>query len=183
MKRILSLTVLALACGAAAADAPVRNAAYYTSSFDGGDLQFAKAECKTPNIPSHSVSPEGARRVEKAVKNWRACFSGWKDKLLAVLPAGKEIPESVARTMSPADLEKARAHMNEVYSNIVADALAQDDKINETIEAWMSASRDYNKGLGLPRDARDRMERDRDQYLSDRNFYSNPYNLLPKRPK
>jgi hypothetical protein len=168
MKRILSVTIMAMACGMAMAEGPARDAAYYTTSFDGGELQFAKAECPVPNIPSHSVSPEGARRVEKAVKRWRTCFNGWREKLQAALPPGKEIPEDVARSMSPADLEKAKARIASVYAAIIADAVAQDDKINAAIDPWMTASREYNKGLGLPRDTRDRMERDQAEHLAQR---------------
>jgi hypothetical protein len=181
MKKALMTIALSLAFGTALADAPVRNAAYYTSGFDGGELQFAKAECKVPTIPSHSVSPDGARRVERAVKSWRSCFAGWKEKVVAVLPAGKEIPEDIAKGMSAADLEKAKAHMNEVYSTIVADALEQDDKVSADIENWMKGSREYNRRMMS--DVLNRLERDNAAYLEVRNFYSNPYNLLPKRPK
>lgn len=136
MKRLITLAAMALACSAATANTP--DAA--------GELQFAKAECKAPTIPSHSVSPDGARRVERSVRNWRNCFSGWKDKVMAAYPEGTPMPEAVAKD--------------------VADAFAQDDKIDQSISAWMTASREYNKGLGLPRDIKDRMERDREEYIA-----------------
>ena len=75
MKRTLTMAALALACGAAAAQTPMTE-----------ELLFAKAECKAPSIPSHSVSPQGARRVERSVKGWRNCFNDWKDKVLAAYP-------------------------------------------------------------------------------------------------
>jgi hypothetical protein len=183
MKQTLTAVALSLAFGVAVADAPVRDAAWYTTGFDGGDLQFAKAECKAPTIPSHSVSQDGARRVERAVKAWRTCFTDWHDKVIAVLPAGKEIPDTVAKSMSPADMEKAKARMNEVYSSMVADALAQNDKVNADIEVWIKGSRDFNKGVGMSRDMAHRMERQIIEYGESHSFYRNSYNLLPKRPK
>ena len=58
MKASLHLAAFTLACATAPAPA-------LASSFD----------CVAPEIPSRSLTREGAHRVQKQIKTWRACYA------------------------------------------------------------------------------------------------------------
>lgn len=144
MMRNMTFVALALACGAASAGGSVQavqsNVAYYTTTFDGADARFALFECKAPVFPAASQSQDGVRRVERSVRQWRTCFARWQDKMVAVLPAGKAIPDDVSKAMSAADLAKARETMESAYRAIIEEALAQDEKVNKGILTWMKGT-------------------------------------------
>lgn len=144
MIRFISGAVLALACGSASAGGAMQaqqaNVAYYTTTFDGGEARFANFDCKPPTFPLISYSTESARRVERSVRRWRSCFARWQERMAAVLPAGKEIPDEVVKAMSTADMAKARETMGTTYRSIIETALAQDEKVNQGIESWLKAT-------------------------------------------
>jgi hypothetical protein len=61
MKQVFALLALAAACG--------------TATVHGAEIDPSqKSQCEQPDFPSRSTSIEGVRRVEKALREWRACF-------------------------------------------------------------------------------------------------------------
>jgi hypothetical protein len=61
MKQVFALLALAAACGAA--------------TVHGAEIDPSqKSQCEQPDFPSRSTSMESVRRVEKALREWRACF-------------------------------------------------------------------------------------------------------------
>jgi hypothetical protein len=91
------------------------------------------------------------------VRLWRSCFARWQDKMVAVLPAGKAIPDDVVKAMSPADMAKARETMELAYRAIVEDAFARDDKVNQGIANWMKGTVAHG-GYDLAGNTRVRLE-------------------------
>ncbi len=96
MKSTLTL-FFALACGASSA-------------------QAATFDCVAPVFPDHSTSNEGVRRVDKQVKQWRACYQAY-----LATPAAADVSQRSA------DVEANRARWiasTQRYSN--GQAVSQD---------------------------------------------------------
>jgi hypothetical protein len=161
MMRQLIAVAVGLACGDAFAGGSMQaqqaGVAYYTSHFDGGEARFDNFECKAPVFPAVSNSNDSVRRVERSVRLWRSCFSRWQEKMVAVLPAGKAIPDEVVKAMTPADMAKARESMGQTYRNIIEAAFAEDQKVNAGIASWMKAT-GANGGHDLTGQTRVRFE-------------------------
>lgn len=139
MKSALPLVAMALVCGAACAGSVERrgagaDASFYTTGFDGADIRFSNFNCARPVFIARSV--EGARHIERSVRQWRECYARFVAKLGSVLPAGKAIPEDVAKTMSTEELARAKLRMGQVYASIAAEARKQDDQVSAAHEYW-----------------------------------------------
>jgi hypothetical protein len=53
---------------------------FFVLACGSASVQAATSECVAPVFPDHSTSTEGARRVDKQVKKWRACFQAHSAK-------------------------------------------------------------------------------------------------------
>ncbi|MES2130136.1 MAG: hypothetical protein V4463_22935 [Pseudomonadota bacterium] len=147
MKFAMTGLLLGLVCGAsfaASVETETRaTAAYYTSGYDGAELRLAAYRCITPVFPAVSMTTDSVRKVEKSVKAWQACYGRFALKLNNVLPAGKAIPDDVAKAMGPDDKAKAKAMMEKVYAEIAAEARDEDDKVKAAQKTWQGATDAY----------------------------------------
>ncbi|MES2152394.1 MAG: hypothetical protein V4508_21660, partial [Pseudomonadota bacterium] len=150
MTRMVACAALALVCGVAhgaSLETESRaEAAYFTSAYDGAQFRLASFKCSAPAFPAVSASPDSARRVEKSLAAWRSCYARFSAKLGAALPAGKVIPDDVAKAMTADDRNKAKALMEKVYADIAAEGREQDDKVNAGAKTWAEATASRPKG-------------------------------------
>ncbi len=126
---------------------------YYTTRFDGGDLQFSKLGCVRPTIPALSKDNAEIARVTKETKAWTDCYNGFVAKLNAVLPAGKSIPQDLSELMSDDDLTHAKALMDKTYSAIASDAEKNALAVDAQFAAWKDGTEKYVKETNLAREA------------------------------
>jgi hypothetical protein len=148
MKRFLGALLLILA-GAAAAEQGNANAAgsgdisYWTTAYAGDDLTAGKYDCQAPAIPAVSTTNASIAATNKAVIAWEACYNSLVDAMSDAKPLDKRIPAEVRAKMTPADLERARAHLDEVYGKVVDRVQASAAAITAQRDAWRSATEKY----------------------------------------
>lgn len=148
MKRF-SGALLLIVAGSACAQPAGSNAtgsadiAYWTTTYTGEELTSGKFDCPAPAIPAISKDNQGIAATNKAISAWEACYNGLVDAMIDAKPLDKRIPADVRARMTPAELERARAHLDDVYGKVVermqsgaAATLAQRD-------AWRSATEKY----------------------------------------
>ena len=148
MKRFLVPLLLILAGSAGAEQGNVNAAgsadiAYWTTSYAGDDLTSGKFDCQAPVIPAVSKTNDSIAATNKAVSAWEACYNGLVDAMIDAKPLEKRIPADVRAKMTPADLERARVHLDEVYGKVVERVQANAAAITAQRDAWRSATEKY----------------------------------------
>ena len=116
---------------------------YYTTRFDGGAQQFAKAGCVKPVIPPLSKTNTDIKRVNAEMQTWTDCYNRFVAQLSTALPAGKTIPPDLEKVMSNDDLARAVALMDKAFSAQAADARQQVAAVNEEHQRWAQATRTW----------------------------------------
>jgi hypothetical protein len=119
--------------------------AYYTTRFDGGELQFSKARCVRPVVPAVSKSNEDIRRVSADVRQWVDCYNGYARKLSAAQPPLKLVPKDILDIMSDDDVAHAQALMDKTLAAQADDARKLALQVNTETEAWHAATEAYVK--------------------------------------
>jgi Zn-finger protein len=110
---------------------------FYTTGFDGGEVKF---DCVCPVIPPTSKTNAEIVKVDHKVQDWFACYNAFAQRLNDALPAGKTIPESVARIMRPDEMARARERMNQVYGAIGDQAQDSATALVAEHEAWRAST-------------------------------------------
>lgn len=141
MKRFLGALLMILA-GTAAATEP-GDVAYWTTTYAGEDLTAGKFDCPAPAIPEVSLTNESIAATSKAVSAWEACYNGLVDNMIGAKPLDKRIPDAVRGKMTPAELEQARAHLDQVYGAVVERVQASAAAITARRDAWRGATEQY----------------------------------------
>lgn len=145
MKSVLVAVSLILASSAAAAaDGPATGTvAYWTTGYAGEDLTAGKFDCRPPAIPAYSKTNQDVEATAKAIDAWQACYNGFVDNLNDAMPPGKRIPADVQAKMTPAELEQARAHLDQVYGKVIAQAQQVAEQTLAKRAAWQSETNKY----------------------------------------
>lgn len=117
--------------------------AYWTKNYQGQDLFSGKFDCPAPAIPAVSTTNVEIKAVSASVAAWEACYNGFVDNLHDAMPAGKRIPAEIARLMTPAEMEAARAHLEHVYDAVGINAQANAADTISKRDAWRSATEKY----------------------------------------
>jgi TPR repeat protein len=132
--------------------------AYYVSGYDGADVKYEKFGCVQPAFPERSVLQPEIKAFGAGMKAWRECYERFSANLAASLPAGKAIPEDVAKVMSVMELQQARVAMDKVYAAVNADATRQASAVIAANDAWAENTRVYTVGMArkVEDDARQR---------------------------
>lgn len=139
-KLLVAILVTAAMAGAAAEPAPAapkRDVSYYTTNYDGADVSM---KCVQPAVPAVSKTNEAIAAVQSSVAAWFTCYEKFLDNLEASLPATKNIPADIARTMSPAQMTTAETHMNAVYAKLAADAKHTANVVASDEANWKKAT-------------------------------------------
>ncbi|WP_167759705.1 hypothetical protein [Massilia horti] len=116
---------------------------YWTSKYDGADLSSGQFNCKAPSLPTMSRNNRAIKTVETSVANWKECYNGFVSNLNDAMPPGKRIPAEIAKLMTAAEMEQAKAHLNEVYARVGAEASASADKTMAAYEKWSKSTEAY----------------------------------------
>lgn len=162
MKRVFVAVSLVLAAAAAAGSegAATGSVGYWTTGYAGEDLTSGKFDCKPPAIPAYSKTNADIAATGKAIDEWQACYNGFVDNMNDAMPPGKRIPADVQARMTPAELEQARAHLNEVYGKVIAQAQQTAEATLAKRAAWQLETNKYiaeqNRQIAMQNEARKR---------------------------
>lgn len=146
MKRFLVAGLLMLAGAAAMAAEPAdarTSVSYWTTAYAGEDLTAGKFNCQPPAIPAYSKTNADIKATGAAIDAWQACYNGFADNLNDAMPPGKRIPAEVRAKMTPAELEQATRHLDQVYGKVVAQAQEAAAATMSKREAWQTATNKY----------------------------------------
>jgi hypothetical protein len=131
---------------------------YWTTRYDGADLTSGKFACPLPSIPLASTKNDEIKATTAAMETWRACYNGFVDNLADAMPAGKRMPAEVADLLSDPEMEQAKAHLEQVYKRVLADAKAGAGKTLAAYDAWERATGSYVKAQNQTNLARYRQQ-------------------------
>ncbi|RYE81273.1 MAG: hypothetical protein EOO80_01530 [Oxalobacteraceae bacterium] len=96
-----------------------------------------------PIFPEMSISNEDIKTVGTAVREWRGCYNAFVTNVHTVLPAGKAIPVKVLDMMTPAEVQEAQRHLDQVYSKISANARHDASALVAQESDWMNKTERY----------------------------------------
>ncbi|MES2151505.1 MAG: hypothetical protein V4508_17145 [Pseudomonadota bacterium] len=111
--------------------------AYYTSNFDGGDVNL---NCARPSIPPISKTNEEIVKVDANVQAWFTCYNGFVQTMNDALPAGKRIPADLVAIMRPDELNMARQRMDKAYGVLADEAQTVADAILAEHKSWREST-------------------------------------------
>ena len=128
---------------------------YWTGGYTGADLTSGKFACQLPVLPSTTSSDQEILKLNKDMKAWRECYTGFVSNIGDSMPAGKRIPPDVAIVMSEAELQQAKVHLDKVYTAVLNKArtdstasAAELDKwrtvVEKSVEARNASTREHN---------------------------------------
>ncbi|MCH8620038.1 hypothetical protein [Undibacterium sp. TS12] len=109
---------------------------YYTTGFDGRDVQLSKFNCVQPVIPAVSKTRQEISAVTASVNAWQACYNRFVAGYNAALPAGSAIPQNISALMNDAEMAQAVALMDKKYNAISDEANTIAININQKQRAW-----------------------------------------------
>jgi TPR repeat protein len=134
---------------------------YWTAKYDGADLTSGAFNCPAPALPERSTTNEAIKATTDAVSGWKTCYNGFVRNLGDAMPAGKRIPAAVADVMTDVELERAKAHLGEVYGRAAASAKAGADRTLAAFASWQKSTDDYvhEQNAARAMQARDEVER------------------------
>lgn len=119
--------------------------AWWTSDYQGLDLTSGQWRCTPPVIAQQSSSNADIKATSDAIKAWSDCYNGFVDHVSQALPPGKAIPGDLLELMSELELAQSRAHLDQVYARVLADAKARADATLARRDAWEKATQAYAK--------------------------------------
>jgi uncharacterized glyoxalase superfamily protein PhnB len=118
---------------------------YWTSKYDGADLTSGQYDCKAPVVPEKSTTREEVKATSDAVNHWKMCYNGFAKNLSDAMPAGKRIPVDVSDLMTDQEMDRARAHLDQVYGRVAASSKAGADKTLAAYSSWEKQTTTYLK--------------------------------------
>ena len=116
---------------------------YWMAKYDGEDLKSGKFHCTAPRVPAVSKQSDEIDRVANAINKWQDCYNGFVLNLNAVTPLSNRIPADVAKLMSAAEMEKAKAHLAQVQENVSEEAKVGAKMTLADVAVWRSATEAY----------------------------------------
>lgn len=101
--------------------------------FGAGSAQAASFDCVAPVFPDHSTSKEGVRRVEKQVREWRACSAAQR-------ASAKSVQVDRLNTEVDANLSKWITATRAYSHGSSRNALTQMERERVEYGTWMRGS-------------------------------------------
>jgi hypothetical protein len=117
--------------------------AYYSTRFDGGNLQFSKSGCVPPTVPAASKTNAEIAHVSEDIRLWSECYNQFVARLRAALPATKSIPKDLLDIMADEDLARATVLIEKVILSNADEAKTVATRVSSETESWKRATEDY----------------------------------------
>lgn len=116
---------------------------YWTTSYNGQDLVSGNFDCKAPDLPALSKTNDEINKLSKDIEDWKACYNRFVLNVKANMPPLKRIPADVADMMTPAEVEQAGKHLDEVYAKVVGGAQATAAAALTRQDQWRAATKQF----------------------------------------
>lgn len=117
--------------------------AWWVERYAGEDVRLSAFNCGKPVIPAVSRTRAELKTVSAGVKTWLDCYGRFSAKLASVLPAGKAIPENIARLMSTTEFDGARARLDKIYLDAAAAGKSEAAAVVAANDEWIAKSETY----------------------------------------
>lgn len=117
--------------------------AYYTTTFDGANVAYAKFGCVRPVIPARSTTNSEVKSVNAAIATWNECYERFIANLRNAAPIDKTIDPTILPLMNNEEFTKASVLIGKVYENILADARVIEKGISEESNSWKQATEQF----------------------------------------
>ncbi|MGZ3180866.1 MAG: tetratricopeptide repeat protein [Telluria sp.] len=126
-------------------DARKADIEYWTTRYDGADLNSGQYACKAPVFPK--VSDTNAQIKEKSAEYaaWTECYNAKVAHLSSLLPPGKAIPKDLADLMNQREYDAAVARLDKVYAQVAASEKASAGATMSAHDEWYAATQAYAK--------------------------------------
>ncbi|MDL2354603.1 MAG: sel1 repeat family protein [Pseudomonadota bacterium] len=117
--------------------------AYWTSNYDGADLNSGKYKCAPPTIPVLAKDNEAILEVNALFGAWQRCYESMIQNLRDGMPAGKRIPTDLSNLMNQLEYDQAVQRVGLAYSNVAAQEGKKAESIIAEYSAWQAATTAY----------------------------------------
>jgi uncharacterized protein len=116
---------------------------FWISKYDGADLRSGQYRCPAPRIPAMSKLNEEIESVSGKVAAWQDCYNNFVKNLNANAPLTKLIPKDVSDLLTKDEMEKATAHLADVYARLAEDARVSAKLVLADFGVWRDATDKY----------------------------------------
>jgi hypothetical protein len=116
---------------------------YWIAKYDGGELRSGQYRCPAPRFPMMSKQNDEIDRVSDKMKAWQDCYNNSVKHLNDVSPLDQLIPADIAKLMNKDEMERAKAHLEQVQANVNEDARVSSRLVLADFAAWRSATEAY----------------------------------------
>ncbi|MDB5961057.1 MAG: hypothetical protein JWP59_2351 [Massilia sp.] len=118
---------------------------YWVTKYDGSDLRSGPYRCPAPRLPAVSKDNADIKATADRIEAWQTCYNNFVGNLNAVIPLSKKIPADISVLMKQDELDKAAAHLEEVYKNVSEDAKIRSRLVLADVAAWRAATDSWVK--------------------------------------
>jgi TPR repeat protein len=116
---------------------------YWMSKYDGAALRSGQYRCPAPRIPAVSKLNDEIQSVSDKVAAWQDCYNNFVKHLNASAPLTKLIPKDVYDLLTKDEMDKATAHLADVYARVAEDARISAKLVLADFGAWRDATDKY----------------------------------------
>jgi TPR repeat protein len=116
---------------------------YWISGYDGKDMKSGAYDCRRPEIPVISRSNDEIKTVDKTYAVWQSCYNDFVQNLGDALPAGKRIPQDIARLMNQIEYDQAVANLDRIYRGLAQQGSDSATAIIGEYEKWRKATEQF----------------------------------------
>ncbi len=116
---------------------------FWMAKYDGAELRSGQYRCPAPRIPAMSKLNDEIQAVSDKVAKWQDCYNNFVKNLNANAPLTKLIPKEVHDLLTKDEMEKATAHLADVYARLAEDARVSAKLVLADFAAWRDATDKY----------------------------------------
>lgn len=116
---------------------------YWISGYDGADLKTGAFRCPAPRLPAMSRQNDEILLVTDKVNAWMDCYNAFVRNLNAASPLTGRVPKDIIDLLTKDELDKASAHLGEVYERTAEDAKVTAKLVMADYGAWREATDTY----------------------------------------
>jgi hypothetical protein len=116
---------------------------YWISKYDGSDLRSGQYRCPAPRFPAISKQNDEIDRVSDKMKAWQDCYNNAVQHLNDSSPLDKLIPVDISKLMNKDEIERAKAHLEQVHANVSEDSRVSSRLVLADFAAWRAATEAY----------------------------------------
>lgn len=110
--------------------------AYYTTTFEGGNVAYNRFNCTPPSVPAVSKSNVEIDATNTSINAWTECYGRFVINLNGVAEPVKTIPAEILKLMSNDEFIRASRLIEKTYIAIAANAKKDAENIESKISSW-----------------------------------------------